>query len=244
MRTYFLHVPKSGGTSVRALFLQRFGADLCPHQGLDGLVSEPGAVDRYAAFCGHFGGDFIDALCPAARVFTVLRDPVVRTVSHYLHVRHDTNHPFHRYVQGQNLRAFCDDPVTFPLIYNFQARYLARTGISPLIWGADLSPDQHARSYLSVLWEGATVAIPEDTLLEQAEQTLRTADLVGVTERMPAFWERCAALLGMTPPPMARVNVTDATLDSAELDDCLVAHIRRLTALDAELYALACEIGV
>ena len=80
---------------------------------------------------GFFRGHFLTHLEPylgrKLATFTMLRDPVERTISHYYHVRRDPDHPSHEDTSRMSLREFCVDPLTRHMVENFQAGYLAKS---------------------------------------------------------------------------------------------------------------------
>jgi hypothetical protein len=101
----FLHVPKTGGTSLREIFRGWFGTGLLEHYAgaHDGSlpvrhdVSALLSASRPVVIYGHFnrGRRFgVDDYYPEVRQFvTVLRDPFERAVSGYFHIvrRHQAN---------------------------------------------------------------------------------------------------------------------------------------------------------
>lgn len=87
----FLHIPKTGGVTLRHVLRDQYGPertvivrgrlvspDLEPLQHLDG---------RVAAICGHFAFGIHQRIQRSAAYLTMLRDPIERTVSHFLYER-------------------------------------------------------------------------------------------------------------------------------------------------------------
>ena len=103
---YFLHIPKTAGTSIRTWLQARAGFRLCP----DTLWSELLRRDRatlgeFDLFIGHFYTALPSYLDEKLVTFTFLRHPVNRSVSHYLHIMREQSHYLHervlpRFVQG------------------------------------------------------------------------------------------------------------------------------------------------
>lgn len=231
---YFLHIPKTAGVSVGRLLEAEFGEALCPAKTLDALLSTPReARDAATAFAGHFGVWLPDIVGRRFRTFTLLRDPVARTVSHYRHVKRDPNHPYHRYVQDQSLAEFVSDPVTAWMSCNFQARYLARS-VSPLELAGRFDQADFERSRLSVTWEAATLGASDERLAEAAAATLASLDFVGVTEAFSAGHEAIRAKFGFGAHPIEHLNAAPDPPD--RIDEPTLDLIRRRTAVDADLY--------
>lgn len=116
----FIHIPKTGGSTLRAILRHAYGHRHCDvrapmHKRASHAWIGPDDLKRVlwiyrnpAGFCGHritpFSG--LEQVLPDLRFFTWLRDPLQRCVSHFLH----------RYrgqidqVTPQHLQAFCRDP--------------------------------------------------------------------------------------------------------------------------------------
>lgn len=83
MRTVFIHIPKTAGTSIAEIIGRRFAVDeFCHHLFDEDLERmEEADASRYRAFAGHYTYKTVHALIPDARVFTFLRSPVGRVLS-------------------------------------------------------------------------------------------------------------------------------------------------------------------
>ena len=129
----FIHIPKTAGSTLRACLRASYGARHCDvrvpmrkrasHAWLDGedLRKALWVYRGAAGICGHrvtpFNG--LQAAVPDIRFFTVLRDPIQRCISHFLH--------FHRGAESaitpDELHTFCADPHQ----RNVQTRWLCGT---------------------------------------------------------------------------------------------------------------------
>ena len=94
--TIFIHIPKTGGTSLRSLFEDHYGDRLLrvyrsgpePRVHPDEIASITAQQAGAPAVFGHFAFGIHEHLPGEARYAAVLRDPVMRVVSHYyLYVR-------------------------------------------------------------------------------------------------------------------------------------------------------------
>lgn len=84
-RIVFMHVPRTGGTTLTALLAAAVGDDVvCPEKFNDLPLWPAGLLARYRIFAGHFDRVTIDVI-PGARkkVITLLRDPRSRIISTY-----------------------------------------------------------------------------------------------------------------------------------------------------------------
>lgn len=113
---FFLHVPKTAGTSIIDVLSQMFGGYALRHEDLLATVGDhremlrlidgqTGFFDRYIMVMGHM--NLYNPLVVRAdrrRVFlSVFREPVARVVSHYEYLRRYPEHPFHAEVAGRTL---------------------------------------------------------------------------------------------------------------------------------------------
>ena len=101
-KVFFLHIPKTAGTSVTQVIDQHFHADeIFPYQTTLEIQSAPRIEDlplsrplgSYRLFRGHFRWSIFkkfESLTSGLQPFTFLRDPIRRYLSIYLHRRRDS----------------------------------------------------------------------------------------------------------------------------------------------------------
>lgn len=127
---FFVHIPKTAGTSFREAALRAWGesavlndygdsvhtsdavARLLHHQQDHAAFANYMAAHRIRMFCGHTPARRYAALFEPERIITFVRDPVARVVSHY--------HTAVRYQNyAESLETFChqDDFINLQSIY-------------------------------------------------------------------------------------------------------------------------------
>ena len=120
----FLHVPKTGGSSVQMEFVKHIGSNRSGRSALfDALYVDPDEAQIAKAGSARYVGGHIDWATferfrqPGAYVFTVLRDPFDRLLSSYLYL---TNFPSSSrwfaqiaHLQGMDIKDFLtsEDPI-------------------------------------------------------------------------------------------------------------------------------------
>lgn len=240
---YFLHIPKTAGSSV-TLWLSRQAPDgaMCAAKIWDQLLRcDEAGLAGYAMFAGHFGVDLDRYLGVALRTMTVLRDPLQRTFSHYLHVQRDTAHPWHARVRPQSFEAFLLDVQNRPMIENFQARYLVRSGLDMrrFVRRLDLSPAKTSR--LSTTSEDVRYLFDRRYVHEQSHAALDGIDVVGTTDRIALFLKQAARTfsLGSGDDPAPRENVAPDRSGIEAVSQSSLDLVAELTTIDQSLFQAA-----
>ena len=114
---YYLHIPKTAGTSVIHFLHDVYDPVLiCPYGLWDELVhASSEELAAWRVYVGHFGGVLPLWLRRWPRTLTVLRDPVARTISHIRHVKRDFRHPLHRLALGKRVAEYLPRPHAVPV---------------------------------------------------------------------------------------------------------------------------------
>lgn len=240
---FFLHIPKSAGTSFGAFV----GARFAPEKSLalrgvlaarhEVLLADP---DRYLLVQGHVPYDMHRIFRTRPFVFTILREPVERAISAYFYLRQLAARP----VAGQDAAApwvaaaaaagrtsLRDFVRTDPVL---AARHIGN--IQVLLLSRNWTPQ-----YLSML----TTLSPDTTPahLDRARENLVACDCFGLTERMPETIEMLSytlrsEMLGY--PGWANRTAVRAQL--SELDSEELALLRAMTEHDQALYRFGVDL--
>lgn len=230
--------------SVAHFLRQRFPPDVvCPVSLWDELVALPSSqATSYAVYSGHFFGHLDRFLGKPTTKFTLLRDPVERTVSHFRHVRRDPRHPFYERCRAQTLLDFVTAPETRYMAQDLQARYLSTAGedIRAVAQGFSSTELQEFRLQTSLeAWP-----LPHSRkLYKHGCAALNSFMFVGVSERFDEAMERLAQLLELPPHlPFAPQNKASSEDKPVELDSPTREAILAATAVDRALYERALEV--
>lgn len=238
---YFFHIPKTSGMSTWVYLDHAFpGRKRCPWWLWDQLVqASREEIQQWDLFRGHFLTHLEGFVGRNLRTFTMLREPVERTISHYYHVRRAQDNPFHRESLCLSLREFCVDPRTSHLVRNYQSSWLAKAPLDPVQAGDGMTPEDFSR-YCLQRTLGYPDLLTDGTLFDRAVERLSTFVTVGFAEEFDASMARFSRIFDApAPSPLTPVNVADNRVPADSLDAETLGVIQECTRVDQRLYDFA-----
>lgn len=238
---FFLHIPKTAGTTFDSVLHQVFDpADVCPPYDYPELLRIPRAdLSNYRLFRGHFYY-FFERLLPARPTFlTLLRDPVERTLSLYHHICRDPSHFQHHAMCS--LRRGLADAVRSPELLppNFQVTALA-CDLDP-VGTMDAARAAHPEGFdeRSVIYGKMTKCLPTRDDLASACRRLEEMKFVGIAERFDDSVRLLCSAFGWTVPGYVSLNVAPARTRRDQIPPDVLDALMRAHELDYELYEFA-----
>ncbi|HVQ24508.1 MAG TPA: hypothetical protein VMV01_05000, partial [Planctomycetota bacterium] len=241
-RLYFLHIPKTAGTTLKPLLDARFDeAEICPAELWRDLIRLPwDDVPKYRFFRGHFGGAGLATLLPEPPVtITFLRRTIPFVLSTYRFIRREPNTRFHALAASMSFADFVADPRPRRNLSNVQVRNLSFT------LAQDPRPEL-AKVEQKTPWDVATrleqlaAWLPPEEKLGRATERLRAMPCFGLTDR----FDESMALLAYTfgwphAGPVQKLMVAPPGSARPEVPDEIVEQIRAFNTLDGRLLAEA-----
>ena len=235
---YFVHIPKTAGTSIRVLVEGLYSAeDRCDSWiGQDILKVLPWKLRQYKFIAGHYNLSYLKwlSLGNNRTVITFLREPIQRTVSHYFYLRDYKDSVLQALAESITIDQFIRKPEGVYELANLQTRYLGSDDLDDefSIIRTDICPD-FAERFVSGPWI--------DLTYERAVKNLEKCYVLGIVERMPHSLLLLASKLGLSPEvELTNQNTKNNQVKKIEPQtlECLV----NINKYDIMLYAAANSI--
>jgi hypothetical protein len=230
----YLHIPKTAGTSLISILDKQFGRhEVFPFHSVSeigGLHDIPlNAHKRYKFVRGHFRLGPFDRcvyryIVQNPLVFTVLRDPVERTLSAFRHIWRHQENSLHEEFAARNvsLLDFVTSPKFAARVVNHQARQIAGALVPrPMRWIT-------------------TGGLHQEVLLQIALEKLEQFCFVGLTERFEDSVRVLAAVFGWDlPQELPELNQAPLASRREQLSEEELAAIEAATEVDRCVYEAA-----
>lgn len=239
---YFLHIPKTGGTSLTDILDQQYPAGaVLPFQTWSSLIMAwPVDVSKIQLVRGHFGYGIRHLLRPhELRYMTMLRNPVERVISfhHHLTIDHENGrwvYPF----PHTPLEAMLEERPE--LLSNSQVKHLAmdvnvlateayQTLLSPLNYNG-FEIDLNAFTRRNDVGENE---------LSLAMNRLKEFYFVGLLEYYQSSVNRLCEVMGWPSVLVPHLNILPGRPLASQFSSKVIAKIEDLNALDFKLYDYA-----
>jgi hypothetical protein len=237
---YFLHIPKTAGTTFRVFLENQFHLhQICPaYEFFELKKYTDEQLSQMRLFRGHLGYNLVNYLPQPLHTMVMLRDPMERTVSHFEYICRDPGHPKYRQIHERKLglKEYLLDKVLSAEVTNAQVRPLAHTAdrrVLQELLGRSQSQQEFAKA-----WRHTPGVLPaDDELLDVALQRLRQMAFVGVAEQLERGLQLAGWLLDANPPEnISSLNINHQRTRLDEIPEETLQILKQVTALDSALY--------
>ncbi|MCB0208455.1 MAG: sulfotransferase family 2 domain-containing protein [Anaerolineae bacterium] len=235
---FFLHIPKTAGTTLGSILSQHFTEDQIFdfNRGEEArarfFTLPPERLAHYKVFKGHCYYDAMrKTLSRQPICLTLLRHPLDQIISHYWHLHTMPDNPAHKRVSRASLEEFVFHPEFSNFVANIHTRFIGAT------LNADAFPSASAYQQATVLEVHTHGQYHQVDTLARAKERLAEFAVVGLTERFQDTLYLLAYTFGWFPkmkPLHRNVAVERPAVDAISAQ--VQAQISAISALDLALY--------
>lgn len=239
---FFLHVPRTMGTTLKNIFLSPLyqeGEMLLNLEWPPAVSSNPSHYDQFKFISGHIGWNIESVAGREWEKVLMLRDPFQRSWSMWNFIQNIPKHYLHERAKGMTLLQFAKSPETNFIIRNMQARYIANHHPYKSLVDMSLEEglDPAMPGVLDEHFERMVLHLNEDGLLESAKNSVDRALFTGISEQFYDSTHKLWKTMGVKPLPMTEgLSSHFHPLSSPEAD-----AIEELNQVDLRLHAYATE---
>lgn len=232
--TYFMAIPRTGGTSLHGAVAQYLGTETVqPQYTYDQFVlTPPEEREKYSFYAGHYYDIFHFIVQKPVQFITLLRNPIERTLSHfkYLKATGQTNHEtYESFLTDLNWQELMENYQTKSFLLNKDPRFVGSGFISPD--PEKMLLEKALDSHRNLIIEG------ELSLFSKAIRRSKDFFFVGITEEHKLSTRILFKKLGLgEPPPYERRNVLEQEALIIGNASVVEEIIQRITQVDAELW--------
>ena len=216
---FFLHLPKTAGTSLRNALSAAIGERLVPVYRFrpdwtqDAAVARRDSIPPDAIIFGHYPWGFHKRFDQPPRYATILRHPFDRVVSWYRWQATHSHLPFHDQIRAG-----------LPLGDMIEA-------------GLDRTLTNDMTAYIS---GGAPAGLSDVSAVEAAKANLQTFEFVSVVEALVLDLPNLSKAIGVPLPALPVENASDFNLP---IDNETRAIVAKHNALDLQLFEFAARLA-
>lgn len=231
LKVLFLHIPKTAGTSLRGFLEGLYPESRC-HKGwfTDSLLMcPPWEVAEKYFIAGHYPASILGWLPHKNyRIITFLREPIARTLSHFNHLKTESEAFMHSVAYGSDLDTFLNrDDGLFELA-NMQTRYLG---------ALDMDSEYFVDRY-NISKADAETWINGPRIKEafrRAVAFLEKCDVVGIVEQMQNSMQLLSSKLCLS--NQGSIGYANrGKLKGCPLSDRTLDALRKINEFDLKLY--------